>query len=157
MFDHLPPRLSFMALNSIFQEESVDVLHNYRCPLGVLFPVVILYRPASKLVLLANDNHFQDPQQFIDPHLCHTTSGFLNFVGALSLAVGQGSRQIVIRNQQALESAGLSEFLRWLDEFWHNGTWQTQRILVNAANPEEYLYDYEPPKDEASRDASVAS
>lgn len=104
-------------------------------------PVVFVFSPASDSVLLMNQNHFSDPDQFLDPALCRTTSGFLNFIGASNI---KGSMTTIVQNLEPLMNKGLDEWFRWLYCTIETGvSFDPERVLVRRSNPEEWVYDYD--------------
>jgi hypothetical protein len=131
-------------LDAVFRSVNVNIQHSYRCPLDMLFPVVIVFRPAGRELLLANENQFADPGQFLSAQLCRTTSGFINFLGALSWAELNSDGKLLIREKEVAEKTELHEWLRWLRQMLDQGKWETGRILVNVKDAEEYIYDYDP-------------
>jgi hypothetical protein len=113
-----------------------------------LVPVVATYRPPLSHLLLTNIDHFDNPEQFLDPNACRTTSGFLNFLGALTVAqmkIESESAAPVIRfkNIEDTVNQGLEQWFRWLYNAMDRGEWSPSRIFVNSRNPEEYAYRYE--------------
>jgi hypothetical protein len=146
MQSQLPPQGSSASLNRLFEGSGLNVQHKYALPMDVLCPVVFVYRPAERHMFLGNENHFSNPEQFLSPNACRTTSGFLNFLGALSLLQAKdknASKPLVINNVEDLVGAGLDEWLRWMYRTMERGTSELGRIRVKSNDPEQYIYDDE--------------
>ena len=145
--NHLPPRMMSDKLKRALAAMDLEIQHQYVVPVDLLTPVVVVYRPASKHVLLTNKNHFTSPQQFLNPRICRTTSGFLSFLGTFMLQSGEsqsGKAKIFkVENSEDLVKEGLNQWFRWLSQMTNQGGWETSRIFVNVQKPEEYLYDYD--------------
>lgn len=151
--DHLPPRMESSTLARAFRNKPVDVHHNYAFPIDTLCPIVAVCRPILKHVQFANRNQFAAPDQFLDPNTCRTTSGFLNFLGTHAIKrAGSDPNELyplVYRNVEHLLDAGLEQWFRWLYHVMDCGIWETERIFVSSANPEEYAYRYNPGRGES--------
>jgi hypothetical protein len=90
-----------------------------------------------------NTNHFSDPDQFFSPWLCHTTSGFLNFIGASSIRQAN-DRTALWSDPEKVMNQDLDEWFRWLYCAMETGVWfESQRVLVRRSNPEEFVYNYD--------------
>jgi hypothetical protein len=119
----------------------VGVEHRYMLVEDLLVPIVVHYDSRASHVLLTNQNHFSNPDQFISPWLCSTTSGFLNFIGAQEL---RESRAVLVADPEAIMNEGLDEWFRWLYCTMETGkNYESRRLLVRRDNPEEWVYDYD--------------
>jgi len=139
------------ALMTSLQSRKISVHHDYKLPTGCLVPIVVAYQPSLLKIALSNLNHFANPDQFLSPHRCHTTSGFLNFLGACSLKhelqkrINPDAPQLILLEHiEGAFGKGLDQWFRWLYHVLDRGTWETQRIFVGNKNPEEYIYSYDP-------------
>lgn len=129
-------------------KKALDILHKYGILPGAYFPVVAVYRPILRYVEFNNQNQINSPQQFLSPHLCHTTSGFLNFLGVLEarhLEV-QGSPGPPIFQFDNLHEAmnkGLDNWFRWLYCFLDTKVlFDPNRLYISSNDPERYDYFY---------------
>ena len=122
----------------------VEIQHSYAIIEGIFLPVVVSYDPGAKRVHFVNKNHVANPDQFMSPWLCRTTSGFLNFIGAQQIAIElRKSKNIVVSDLEAVMNQGLDEWFRWLYYAMETGMMlETDRLLVNKADPEQYAYQY---------------
>jgi hypothetical protein len=112
-------------------------------------PVVVHYQAQKDNILFINRNHMTNAEQFLDPNLCRTTSGFLNFIGALLLlqAEGQAGGHIkrMLNQVDNFLDHGLDEWLRWLFYLAETRTlYEADRILVDREHPEHYFFDASP-------------
>jgi hypothetical protein len=118
-----------------------EVEHRYTLVEELLIPIVFVYDGAARHVLLMNKHHFHNPEQFLSPRLCRTTSGFLNFIGA---QVIRESPTVLVSDIESIMNEGLDEWFRWLYCMFETGRrFESKRLLVMKANPEEYAYDYD--------------
>ncbi|MGN6187882.1 MAG: hypothetical protein ACTHOE_03195 [Conexibacter sp.] len=117
-----------------------DVLHRYGVVPDRWVPVVVGWEPARRRLVLTNANQLDAPDQFIDPALCHTTSGLLNLVGTLALH----TRGVAFDDLQRHMNCGLDEWFRWLYCATDTGLYfDPDLLLVSRADPEHYVYDYD--------------
>lgn len=131
-------------------KKPVEIGHKYAIAAGAYFPIVAVYRPVLRHVEFLNKNQIGSPEQFLSPHLCHTTSGFLNFLGVLSVVhlekYGAESSETPIFHFDNLHHAmnkGLDAWFRWLYCLIDTATFfDPQRLYVSAKNPETYDYRY---------------
>ena len=124
----------------VFARISRDL--DFKCKFvgDIYVPIVFVFSPTSDSVLLINHNHFSNPNQFIVPELCQTTSGFLNFIGASNI---KGSSTTIVRNLEPLMNKGLDEWFRWLYCTTETGIlFDPALLLVRRSDPEEWVYDY---------------
>ena len=142
------------TLESRFVGTTPDIRHKYAL-LDAQCPVVVAYSAASNEVLLTNENHIGNPMQFLEPEHCSTTSGLLNFIGALSLL--EALKPDDAPHERAGEwvksaiAARNDEWLRW---FFHLAAERVvldpKRILVVPDSPETYFYDYVRARDQGA-------
>lgn len=110
-------------------------------------PLVFSYQPRNGELLVTNENQTQSPEQFLNPDWCRTTSGFLNFVGTLSMLSRAGDEahhleRIASKINTVLDQ-GLDEWLRWLFCLIDTRSLcDTKQIMVDPEDPEKYFYSY---------------
>jgi hypothetical protein len=127
---------------------TLDVQHKYGLVAGRVCPVVFAWRPDTEDVLVTNEFHFENSAQFIAIDRVTTTSGFLNFIGALSLLdhFDQYAQSFAARVNELLRDGinhRTDEWLRWLlQRVQEQVLLDPARLLVDAKNPEHYYYDY---------------
>ncbi|TMR94275.1 hypothetical protein [Nonomuraea basaltis] len=124
--------------------DGFDIHHQYTLAEDLLLPVVFSLDRKARRLLLTNHNHFADPDQFLSPWRCRTTSGLLNFIGATTVAVeARGMKGILVSQLEQLMNEGLDEWFRWFYCFMENGLlFGPERLTVKRENPEEYAYEY---------------
>jgi hypothetical protein len=106
-----------------------------------LVPIVISCGPDPQTVVLDNRRHLGNPREFLDPELCRSTSGFLSFVGAVSLV---GDETPLSFDDASVLSRELDEWLRWLHYCMKTGVLlDPDRLLVNRSAPERYVFEYD--------------
>ncbi len=125
---------------------TVNIQHKFAL-IDTRCPVVFLWRHATDDVLITNDFHFGNPRQFLAIDRVGTTSGFLNFIGALNLLVACGEEAgFVSRVPDLLKdamAARADEWLRWLmHQVQKRVVFDPKRVLVDSRHPETYFYDY---------------
>jgi hypothetical protein len=109
-------------------------------PENTTVPVVFSFSPETEHVLVTNQNHFSNPDQFLSPWLCRTTSGLLNFVGATNI---RDSNIALVKDIEDVMNQGLDEWFRWLFCAMETGeTFDVERLLVRKMDREEYVYAY---------------
>jgi hypothetical protein len=141
--NHLPPRMKGEELSRVMEAMNLDIQHRYAVPIDCLVPVVVVYRAEKRHILLTNKNHITNPRQFLNPRICHTTSGFLSFLGTFMLEFESSKAQtFYVEGIESLLSENLDQWFRWFYNMRDKAEWDIQRIFVNAQNPEEYIYDY---------------
>jgi hypothetical protein len=112
---------------------------------GVRLPLVFHYQPQKRHLLVANKNHLGAPEQFLDPEMCRTTSGLLNFLGALLLLEQLDNllphvKRLLTQIDPFLDH-GLDEWLRWLFCLAHTQVFfDPARIFLLPDQPEKYFY-----------------
>jgi hypothetical protein len=112
-------------------------------PEAYLFPVVAICSPTKKHFRFTYRNQFNDPDQFLNPYHCKTTSGFLNFVGCLlHKQAGKPDARIQVDNMHAVLGKGLDPFIRWVYDLTANGGFYPENVLVNVDNPEAFDVKY---------------
>lgn len=145
--NHLPPRMKSEKLREVIAGMDVVIQHRYAVPVDQFTPLVVVYEPKSRHILLTNENHFTNPQQFLDPRICLTTSGFLSFLGTFTLQSARSSADrpqiIELSNAQDWRNKGLEQWFRWFSQITNDGRWEISRIFVNNQNPEQYIYSYD--------------
>lgn len=110
-------------------------------------PVVFIWRKATNQVLVTNEHHLQNPEQFLAIDRVNTTSGFLNFIGSLQLlSLADGTEAHYNRlpglMRQAM-TARADEWLRWFSHLADEHVlFAPSRVLIDPQNPERYFYDY---------------
>lgn len=113
---------------------------------GVLCPLAFVYSHDSAWVLISNEHHVNHPMQFLEVERCDSTSGFLNFIGVLSLLQAQDSGSTHFTRAPAWIKSAMAarsdEWLRWFYHFVEDRIFDPSRILVRPDNPETYFYDY---------------
>src|ERR1700730_6723423 len=121
---------------------SVDIDYKLAMVPDIFLPLVFVYQPILKRLTITNQSHFSNPQQFLDANLCRTTSGFLNFIGALCIRV-DSENGVIEWNVESAMNQGLDQWFRWLYYCLDTGNGFDPKLLyVSADNPERYLYDY---------------
>jgi hypothetical protein len=126
----------------------VDIVHKYGLIDDVRCPVVFMWRSATKDVLITNEFHLGKPEQFLAIDRVGTTSGFLNFLGALNLLQAQDEDAKVYSSlfPQLLKDAMAARADEWLRWFHHcvaeRAVTAPKQILVDRNHPETYFYDY---------------
>jgi hypothetical protein len=123
----------------------VDVRYKFALP-EALCPVVFSYEPAAKQVLVTNENQMVSPAQFLQIDKVASTSGFLNFVGTLSmLEAFDPDNDYGARLQQLMKdaiTARRDEWLRWFYNFIDTrALFETAKILIDPRDPERYYFD----------------
>lgn len=125
-----------------------EIWHKYGLLEG-LCPLVFQYSRASNEVLITNENHLTNPTQFLNTDYCKTTSGLLNFIGALSILEAENTSGTATHYQAAeawMKSAMNSKRDEWLRWFYHLADrtvfFEPDRILVEPNHPETYYYNY---------------
>ena len=145
--NHLPPRMQGERLRAAIASTDVVIEHRYALIIGPLIPLVVVYEPTLKNILLTNQNHFTNPRQFLDPRICVTTSGFLSFLGTFTLESSKFSVDrphiSMFDDVQNLTNKGLEQWLHWFSQLSKDGKWETSRIYVNSQYPEQYIYSYD--------------
>lgn len=147
---HLPGRIANTELKRLIETSPVEIQHQYGLPYDRLVPLVAVYKPVLQTLLLINKNHLTDPDQFLNPRYCRTTSGFLNFVGALELRnfkdslAGQSPAFLFEQIEDIVGDKELDQWFRWFYDVLDHGRWETKRIFINSKNPEKYYYQYDP-------------
>lgn len=125
--------------------KNLSIRYKMRVPDNLRVPIVFVYEPTNKALLVTNENHFSNPQQFLDPELCRTTSGFLNFIGTFLLLENITDGAVLVEETLAqgniVMNRGLDEWMRWLyclvDK---NIVYQQKRILVDPEAPETFFF-----------------
>jgi hypothetical protein len=130
---------------AIAQIENLQIKYKMMLPNQVRVPLVFVYSPQKSELLVSNEHHLQNPRQFLDPELCRTTSGFLNFVGTFLLLdkIGEDSTfmETTLAKGNVVTNRGVDEWLRWLYCLVDTNTiYETERILVNPQDAEQYFY-----------------
>jgi hypothetical protein len=126
---------------------TVQIQHKFAL-IDTACPVAFVWRHATNDVLITNEFHLADPRQFLAIDRVGTTSGFLNFIGALNLLVSSGEAEagFVSRVPDLLKdamTARADEWLRWLlHRVQKQVVFDPKRVLVDSRNPETYFYDY---------------
>jgi hypothetical protein len=116
----------------------MDLRLRFGLPLETLVPVVLSYDLRGAQGDVMNQNHLADPDQFLSPASCGTTSGFLNMVGSLAL---KGGGSIALNNLHDFVDAGRDEWLRWFFHARETGVLlDLDRLLVNRADWERWAY-----------------
>ena len=128
----------------------LSVEYRFAMPSGLMMPLVFDYNHGNKHLLVTNRNQIENPKQFLDPDTWKTTSGFLNFLGALLILGHQETdveyAQKVLSYGNSLIDDELDEWLRWLYRFMdENVLFTPAYILVDPKSPETYYYQYEAP------------
>mgnify|MGYP002620229184 CR=1 FL=1 len=148
--DNCPPRAAVDVWREATDKLAADVTHQYAVVLDALTPIAFRYRPALRQMLATNKVQMSDPEQFLQPQLCKTTSHFLNFVGTISMhyrmAETEGKTPVFLfEDIDNLFDAGLDHWFAWL-YFWIDTSTliDLDRLFVGAKNPEEYRYHYVP-------------
>jgi hypothetical protein len=124
--------------------------HKYAIVEGALTPIAFQYKPVLRQIVATNENQVSAPKQFLNPHLCKTTSHFLNFIGTLSLQTAlkfpEGTTPIFhFDNFEQLFNAGLDHWFPWFYHFLDTGTFfDLKRLFVSTQDSEEYRYHYLP-------------
>jgi hypothetical protein len=127
-----------------------DILFKAAFP-DTLCPVVVLWRHATRDVLITNEQHLKNPEYFLAIDLVNTTSGFLNFIGVLKLldyaytserAVAPHFARIPTMMREAIHARS-DEWMRWLAHLMDKQMlFSEKHIFVDATNPERYYYNY---------------
>lgn len=143
--DHLPPRMAALDSKKTVQNSAMSLQWKGGVPIGALFPVVLLCDHGRKRVLITNENQLSNPSQFLNPHNCDTTSGFLNFVGTFSyLTARYPSNTAVVEFsniEKAFENPKIKAWQNWLFQFMDTAViFDPSRLYVRCDNPEEYSY-----------------
>jgi hypothetical protein len=124
----------------------LDIRYKFALP-DLLCPIVFAYDRAARQVLVTNENHLNAPTQFLDIARVHTTSGFLNFIGTMSLLeAAEPDGKHTAKLQQLMKNAiegRRDEWLRWLYHLLEKqALFESKRVLIDPKNPEAYYYDY---------------
>jgi hypothetical protein len=113
-------------------------------PDGQMVPLVVDYNPAEDSFGYYNLNHLRDPGQFLNPYLCSTTSGFLNYLGATLIENAPGTTKTVRwDNLSSLHGKGVDEWFRWFYCYLDTSViFDPDRLFVSATSPESWRFDY---------------
>ena len=127
--------------------KDMEINHKYAIPLGIRVPLVFDYNHRDNRLLIMNHNHMSDPDQFLDPQKCRSTSGFLSFLGTISMLENMQSdvqyMNSIVSFVNTLPNQGLDELLRWLYNLIDHGVLlYPSRILIDPNSPETYYYNY---------------
>ena len=133
------------ARRALGRIKNLNIKYKMLLPDNARVPVVFVYVPNNNTLLVTNENHYGNPQQFLDPELCRTTSGFLNFIGTFLLLenIPDGATHVetVIAKGNDVMNRGLDEWMRWLYRLADtNMIYEQKRILVDPKNPEEFFF-----------------
>ncbi len=119
----------------------MEIEWRFAVPPGVNVPVVIVSHDAARRYGVMNLNQVNSPKQFLNPTLCTTTSGLLNYIGALDVL---DTEMLVIANLNALQDTGIDEWFRWFYCLTETGVvLDTSKLLVRGADGEKWIYDYD--------------
>jgi hypothetical protein len=141
-----------MRTKALENVSDLTIEYQMAIPPDARVPLVFWYQPKTKRLLVINKHHMNNPEQFLDPQKCRTTSGLLNFIGSLLLLEKFGEASVVsshlknflLRLDGYLDS-GLDEWLRWLFFLASSGViYQASRVLVHPDQSERYYYDTTP-------------
>jgi hypothetical protein len=124
----------------------VDIRHRYAIT-DQLCPVVFGWQKAKNEILITNEYHFANPNQFLAIDRVGTTSGFLNFIGALGILLFKEEEKEFTSALPALLKDAMTsradEWLRWIHHLKdERALFAPKRILVERNNPETWFYDY---------------
>lgn len=124
----------------------VNIRHRYAIT-DQLSPVVFAWEKAKNEILITNEFHFGNPNQFLAIDRVGTTSGFLNFVGTLGILLFKGEEKEFTAALPALlkdaMAARADEWLRWIHHLADKRTlFAPKHVLVDSNNPETWYYDY---------------
>lgn len=150
LLDHTPPRATVEQWQKDIRLSALDLRHQYAIVDGALTPIVFQYKPVLRQVLATNQNQVSSPDQFLSPHLCKTTSHFLNFLGTLSIQTAlkfpPGTPPIfVVDNFEQLFNSGLDHWFSWFYHFLDTGTlFDSERLFIGTKDSEQYRYHYVP-------------
>jgi hypothetical protein len=150
LLDHTPPRVTVEQWKEDIEKLASDLYHKYTIVEGALTPIGFQYKPKLRQILATNHNQVNAPEQFTNPHLCKTTSHFLNFIGTLSLVkvlkFPRGAPAIWYwDNFEQLFNAGLDHWFPWFYHFNDTGTFfDYKRLFISTKDSEKYLYNYFP-------------
>lgn len=145
----LAPLAEAAARKKLVDHPSVaglDIQHKYAL-MDARCPVVFMWRHKTQDVLITNEYHTQNPQQFLAIDRVGTTSGFLNFIGALNLMSAMGeemtyTKQLPLLMRDAM-AARADEWLRWFHHHVDERViFERRRLFVDPRHPESYFYDY---------------
>jgi hypothetical protein len=145
---HLPPNMDAKTLSAVIESSETEVRHAYAFLPDTLLPIAVFHYPAKHQVLVSNRNLYETPDEFLNPHSCRTTSGFLIFLGALSFVMAKSKpnspKTFIAEKIDDPMSCGLTEWCRWQQHLLDSGSWETNRIFINENDPERYVYNYTP-------------
>jgi hypothetical protein len=113
-------------------------------PNDVWVPVAVVYSPTRQNILFSNLNQIDAGDQFLNPGLCRTTSGFLNYLGSLMVKLSLNPKmRIQVANIECLLGKHLDPFIRWIHHAAATGAvFDSDRLYVNVDRPEEYDFKY---------------
>lgn len=114
-------------------------------PVGVRVPVAFAFEPGVDAVRVGNQAIMANPERFLSPASCRSTSGFLGFVGATIVRDAMVTQPVMVyADIEAAMNQGLDEWFRWLYCSVERGiSFDLNRVHVRRSEPEQYLYDYE--------------
>lgn len=124
----------------------VDIRHRYAV-IDQLCPVVFAWQKAKNEILITNEYHLANPNQFLAIDRVGTTSGFLNFIGALGILSFKGEEKefaaVLPHLLKDAIAARADEWIRWIHHlFDERALFAPKQILVERHNPEVWYYDY---------------
>lgn len=114
-------------------------------PAGLRVPVAFQIEPGVDRVRLGNQAVVSNPEDFLSPGSCRTTSGFLGFVGATMVRDAFATQPVMLVSDiEAAMNQGLDEWFRWLYCSMERGiSLDLDRVFVRRSDPEQFLYDYD--------------
>jgi hypothetical protein len=147
MMDHVRPRMLPAQVKLQLEKFHIQFRLVNRCAAveGSTVPFVTVYNPPLKKVLFTNENQIHSPKQFLNPMLCSSTSGFLNFVGTMMLLDTQEEPTAVFYEDldKLVDRPETEQWFQWLLHFTDTRiAYQSSRLFVGSENPEEFRYYY---------------
>jgi hypothetical protein len=126
---------------------NLDIRYKFGLYEDTLCPVVFVWQNATRDVLVTNEYHLNNPEQFLAIDRVGTTSGLLNFIGALSVMnvqdpAGAHYSRFPGLMREAM-NAHADEWLRWFGHYSKEKVLiSTKHLLVDSENSEHYFYHY---------------
>jgi hypothetical protein len=127
--------------------DSLEINYKFSLMADIVLPLVFVFDKKARQLLITNENHINSPEQFLDPERCRLTSGFLNFIGTLSLLnaadAAEPHVEALVKQVNLAIDRGVDEWLRWLYCFLDTRKlYETKRVFVSQEKPEEFYFSY---------------
>jgi hypothetical protein len=141
LLDHTPPRMSAEQWYEDIRASGADVIWDCEMYPGLLTPIVFVYQPKLRQMRVTNANHRSNPDQFLTPRRCTSTSNFLNFLSSFSLRLGHGPNVILLDNVDMLIDAGVDQWLAWWFHYMTTGNiFDPDLIYISTRDPERFVF-----------------